>query len=184
MRLGRRHTGLSNQAESCPECAPKLSGVACAVSGPQIVTSPADARVANARSIHRLGRGQEGIENRTLGARVSNRTERQAERVGHEDRPRRLDDRRDLDDLRDRDGAQPGFVEHALDQSHGLLADRSSGSEQNQIDAVGGEPGGDCWSGLFHQDLGIRDVAHERINGGTQLTNAPVAGGGAQVVQW
>jgi hypothetical protein len=152
------------------------------LSGPQIVTSPADARVADARSIHRLGRGQEGVENRTLGARVSNRTERQAERVGHEDRPRRLHDRRDLDDLRDRDGAQPGFVEHTLDQSHGLLADRSSGSEQDQVDAVRCEPGGDCWSGLFDQDLGLRDVAHERINGGTHLPDAPAVGGSAQVI--
>jgi hypothetical protein len=152
--------------------------------GPQIVTSPADARVAHAGSIHRRSRRQEGVENRTLGARVANRTERQAERVGDEDRPRRFDDRRDLDDLRDRDGAQPGFVEHALDQSHGLLADRSCGSKQDQVDAVEGEPGGDHWSGLFDQDLGIRDVAHERINGGTHLPDAPVVRGGAQVIQW
>jgi hypothetical protein len=165
-------------------CARTSVALLAQLSGPQIVTSPADARVTDARSIHRRGRRQEGIEDRTLGARVSNRTERQAERVGHEDRPRRLDDRRDLDDLRDRDGAQPGFVEHALDQSHGLLADRSSGSEQNQIDAVGGEPGGDCWSGLLDQDIGVRDVAHERINGGIHLPDARVVGGGAQVIQW
>jgi len=152
--------------------------------GSQIITSPTDARVADAGSIHRGGRGQERVEDRTLGACVANRTERQPERVRHEDRPRRLHNCRNFDHLRDRNRAEPEVVENTLDQSHGLLADRSSGSEQDQVDAVGGEPGGDHWSGLFDQDLGIRDVAHERINGGTHLTNAPVVGGGAQVIQW
>jgi len=58
--------------------------------------------------------------------------ERQTERVGHKNRARWFNNRGDLDHLGDRDGAQPGFVQYTLNQPHGLLADRSSGGEQDQ----------------------------------------------------
>jgi hypothetical protein len=58
------------------------------------------------------------------------------EGVRNEDRPRRLDDRGNFGYLRNRDRAQSRIVEHALNQSHGLLADRSSWCQQHQVGTI------------------------------------------------
>jgi len=71
---------------------------------------------------------------------IADGAERQSERVCNEDRPRRLDDRRDFDHLSDRDRAQSALVEPALDQPHGLLTNRSSRGQQHQVGAVGHQP--------------------------------------------
>ncbi len=56
--------------------------------------------------------------------------------MGHEEGARRFDDRGDLDDLCEGECAQPRLVEEPLEQSDGLLADRSGRSEEHQVGSV------------------------------------------------
>jgi len=104
--------------------------------GTQIIVGPGEAGVADARCIHVCRGEKQGVHYSTLCRCRSDRTERQTEWVGDENRPRWLNNRRDLDHLGERDCAQPGFVQYTPNQPHGLLADRSSGGEQHQVGVV------------------------------------------------
>jgi hypothetical protein len=102
----------------------------------QVVPTPYEAGVTDARRVH-VGRGRkQSVDHRTLCNCVADGAERQAERVCNEDRARWLDDCRNFDVLRNGDGAESGLVEYSLKQSDGLLADRSSWGQQHQVRAV------------------------------------------------
>ena len=67
---------------------------------------------------------------------ISHVPKRVAERMLHEQRPRGFDLLGDLFDQRQGNGRKTGLIQHALNQSHGLLTDRSGRDQENQIDLV------------------------------------------------
>jgi hypothetical protein len=102
----------------------------------QVVPTPCEAGVADARRVH-IGRGRkQSVEHRMLRNCVADRAERQAEGVCNEDRAGWLDDGCNFDVLRNGDRAESGLVEYSLNQSDGLLADRSGWGQQHQVRPV------------------------------------------------
>ena len=129
---------------------------------PQIVFRPAEGKRTDAPWLRDLDGGHEAIqEDAPLQGRLAEIPQRVTERVLHEQRPRGLDLLADLLDQGDRDGRETGVIQHALNQSHGLLADRSRRDEDDQIDAVIPELRGHGGGGFFDQGICDRGVAHE-----------------------
>ena len=79
----------------------------------------------------------------------------------------------DLPDERERYGCQSGLIEHALDQSHGLIADRSGGRQEDQVGVISLEFFGDFRRSLVDQRVGHSQVAHEREVARSQRADDP-----------
>ena len=89
---------------------------------------------------------------------VANRAKREPERRLHETRERRERLGRHLAHLGDRHRREAVLVEHALEQSDRLLADRSGGDEQHEVDGVREEFRGDPGASLCEQRLRVGDT--------------------------
>ena len=67
---------------------------------------------------------------------VVRRTERKAQRAIHHERARRLDTLRHFAQQPDRNRRYARLLDHALDQPHGLVAERSNRSQQDAVHSV------------------------------------------------
>ena len=76
-------------------------------------------------------------------------THDQAKRMLDQQRPRRFNPPSNARDCGQGDRAQPRFIEYTLDQSDGLIADRSGGDEQGQVDSIRDQAAGHL-SGIVH----------------------------------
>ncbi len=77
----------------------------------------------------------------------------------HPQRPWRPDLLGDLAQKDLDDGGDSRSFDLGGDQTHGLVAHRSSGHEQRDVDPVLHEHAGDLRRGLFDQDLGLGQVS-------------------------
>ncbi len=128
----------------------------------KVVLLPAEAEVDDRPGRMRPGCfAQAGLEYRPLGGLVADIAEREAEGVLDEAGKRGLAQFGDLADEGDGDRRKPVLVEDPLEQSHGLLADRSGGDEQGEVDGVGHKLTGDRRPTLPQERTRVGDVAHE-----------------------
>lgn len=98
----------------------------------QIVVLPAQAKVDDRAGGVWLGcGGQAGTEHRAVGCLVADRAEGEPEGVLNQAGKRWFDELGDLRYLGQGHGGEAVLVEQALEQPHGLLADRSRGDEQD-----------------------------------------------------
>lgn len=106
---------------------------------------------------------QDGEQHSALRVLIVDVPEGQSERMCHEARQRRLCQLGDLGDLRDRHRRHAVVVEHSLQQSDRLLADRSSRHEESEIDGIADQGTSDLRARLAQQWVGVGDVPHEAI---------------------
>ena len=92
--------------------------------------------------------GQAGAENCAVAGLVADCAQGEPEGMLDQAGERGLDELGDLSYLGDGDGGEAVLVEDALEQSHGLLADRSGGDEQDEIDGVREQLACDLRAGL------------------------------------
>lgn len=138
-----------------------LMGLFAELPGAQIVLGPLEGeRLQGAGSRDALASGQHLLQHGDVGLGVVEVTHGQAERVLDEQRPRRLDQARNAGGERKRDGADAFLVEDALDQSHGLVAHRSSRNQQRQVDMIRGQATR-YLPRVLPQRVGLEAVAHE-----------------------
>jgi hypothetical protein len=130
----------------------------------QIVPLPLESAVTYTTMFHGYRRVEHGNQHLALGLVIANGAKGEAKGMADIECARGHDDRGDLQVLCDRQRAEPSVVERPLKQSHGLLADWSGWSEQDQISLVGEQALGDGGAFLVEQAPGFRDVAHERID--------------------
>ena len=132
------------------------------LSFPEIIFSPPVRQRVDRAGLGDLHGGSQHIhEDLPLQRLIPHIPEGVAERMLHEQRPRGLDLLSDLPDQGQGDGRKPSLIQHALNQSDGLLAHRSGGDEKDEIDRVFLELRGDGGSGFLQQGLRDRYVAHE-----------------------
>ncbi len=92
---------------------------------------------------------------------VSNAPERESERMLDKQGPRGFHLLRDFTYQSERDCRETSLIEYSLEQSHGLLADRSSRNQENQVNAVFLELPRYFRAGLIEQRAHDRDVSHK-----------------------
>jgi hypothetical protein len=100
--------------------------------------------------------------------RIAHGAEGEAEGVGHETRERGLDDPRDVRGGGDRDGRDPRAVKSALEQPDRLLADRSSGHQECEIDLLGAQVADGERRKTLEDGAAVGDEAHGRDRRGGQ----------------
>ena len=121
-----------------------------------------------------LGRcPQHRVEDGAVRRLVTDRAQRQPERVCDDAGQRRTRKAGDLRDLGDRDRGEATRVDRALEQSDRLLTDRSGGDEERQVHPVRGESGSDGGPRLLEQHVRLRDVAHEAVGPGGDRADLP-----------
>ncbi len=90
-------------------------------------------------------------DNRTMSFSLIGRTKWSAKRKMHEERSRRFHVLGYLPAHHDADSRNAGFFEYSSDQSHGLLADRSTRDQQGRLSIRRQQPVGGCRRSHFDQ---------------------------------
>jgi hypothetical protein len=112
-------------------------GLFLQLSFPEIIFGPPVRKRVNRAGLRDLHGGSQHIhEDLPLQRSISHIPEGVAERMLHEQGPRGLDLLGGLPDQGQGDSGKPSLIQHALNQSDGLLAHRSGGDEEDEIDGV------------------------------------------------
>ena len=94
---------------------------------------------------------------------VVRRTERKAQRAIYDERTRRLDTLRHFAQQADRNRRDARLLNHTLDQSHGLVAERSNRSEQDAVHSIRPELGRNFRRGDIDQPRRSGDRTHQAV---------------------
>ena len=90
----------------------------------------------------------------------------------NEERTGWFDHRSDFSHLGDGECAEPGIVEDALEQSNGLLANRSGWRQKYKINAIHPQFFSDLYGAVLHQRFHIGHKSHGGIDVACKRTDA------------
>src|SRR5512141_2390422 len=151
---------------------------------PLLVLRPAERKLLHgARGRHRLEGRERLDEDVALQIGLARLAGRVPEGEVEERRAGRVDRPRDVPRARHAERRDPGGLRVPCDQSHGLVADGSNGHQQDGVDAVLEEPGGQTRGELLYDPAGGVDPAHERVETARQTTEEPLPDKTAQRVE-
>ena len=119
----------------------------------------------------RVGLGEYAAKQLLMLDRFVGRADREPERVRDQAGERGLDEARDFGDLGDADAGEAGLVASALEQTDRLLADRSSGHQQHEVDRVRDQLTRHHRRALADEAHGIWHIPHPRIRRGGERSD-------------
>lgn len=114
------------------------------------------------RNVFALAQCEQCAKDRRLQRVIARLPERVTQRVRHGEHARRSNTRGDFGEHRDRRRRDSSSLELGLNQTHGLVAERSNRYEQGDVDLVVDEQLRCRGCTVANQSTGRRDRAHER----------------------